>query len=123
MWRTFTMLTDLEAVFRSLKSELGLRPVYHHKEHRVDGHLFISVLAYQFVQILRRRLKEHGINERWNTLREILGSQCRVTATFRRADGRTLHVRKPTRAETPALAIYRALDLNPVPGGIVKTIV
>jgi hypothetical protein len=68
-------------------------------------------------------LKEHGINERWNTLREILGSQCRVTATFRRADGRTLHVRKPTRAETPALAIYRALDLNPVPGGIVKTIV
>jgi len=123
MWRTFTMLTDLEAVFRSLKSELGLRPVFHHKEHRVDGHLFISVLAYQFVQIIRRRLKEHGIDARWNTLREILGSQCRVTATFRRADGRTLHVRKPTRAEPQALAIYRALYLDPVPGGIVKTIV
>jgi len=123
MWRTFTMLTDLEAVFRSLKSELGLRPVFHHKEHRVDGHLFISVLAYQFVQIIRRRLKEHGIDDRWNTLREILGSQCRVTASFRRADGRTLHVRKPTRAEPQALAIYRGLDLNPVPGGIIKTIV
>jgi hypothetical protein len=49
------MLTDLEAVFRSLKSELGLRPVYHHKEIRVDGHLFSTVLAYQFVQIIRRQ--------------------------------------------------------------------
>ncbi|MCK7492952.1 MAG: IS1634 family transposase [Comamonadaceae bacterium] len=73
MWRTFTMLTDLESVFRSLKSELGLRPVFHHKENRVDGHLFISVLAYQFVQIIRRRLKEQGICDRWSTLRETLG--------------------------------------------------
>lgn len=32
LWKTYTMLTDLEAVFRSLKSELGLRPIYHHKE-------------------------------------------------------------------------------------------
>jgi hypothetical protein len=32
LWRTYTMLTDLESVFRSLKSELGLRPIYHHKE-------------------------------------------------------------------------------------------
>ena len=35
LWRTYTMLTDLEAVFRSLKSELGLRPIYHQKEKRV----------------------------------------------------------------------------------------
>ena len=41
LWRTYTMLTDLEAVFRSLKSELGMRPVYHQKTHRVEGHLFI----------------------------------------------------------------------------------
>ena len=45
LWRTYTMLTDLESVFRSLKSELGMRPVYHHKEDRCDGHLFITVLA------------------------------------------------------------------------------
>jgi hypothetical protein len=116
-------LTHLEAVFRSLKSELGLRPVFHHQETRVDGHLFITVLAYQFVQIIRRHLKEQGIAGRWDTLREILGSQCRVTATFRRADGRILHVRKATRPEPEALAIYQALNLNPAPGGIVKMIV
>jgi len=40
-----------------------------------------------------------------------------------RADGRTLHVRKATRAEPDARAIYQALNLNPAPGGILKLIV
>ena len=131
LWRTYRMLTDLEAVFRSFKpvlspvegSELGLRPVFHHKENRVDGHLFITVLAYQFVQIVRRQLKDRGIKDRWGTLREIMGSQCRITATFQRADGRILHVRKATRAEPEALAIYQALNIDPAPGGIVKMLV
>ncbi|WP_300988882.1 transposase [Thiocapsa sp.] len=61
LWRIDVMLTDLEAVFRSLKSELGLRPVYHQTAERAEGHLFITVLAYQFVQIIRRRLRAHGI--------------------------------------------------------------
>jgi transposase len=64
LWRTYTMLTDLEAVFHSLKSELGLCPVFHHKKNRVDGHLFITVLAYQFVQFIRRHLKNRGITDR-----------------------------------------------------------
>jgi hypothetical protein len=123
LWRTCTMLTDLEAVFRSLKSELGLRPIYHRTEARVDGHLFISVLAYQFVQLIRRRLHAHGISERWSTLRDSLAGQCRVTATFRRADGRTLHVRKATRAEPAQLAIIQALGSDPSPGGIQKMLV
>jgi transposase len=119
-WRTYIMLTDLEGVFRSLKSELGLRPIYHHTEDRVDGHLFITVLAYQFVQIIRKRLAEHGIHGRWQTLRAILNGQQRVTATFRRADGLTLHVRKATRAEPEQLKIYQALNINPAPGGVKK---
>jgi transposase len=123
LWRTYIMLTDLEAVFRSLKSELGLRPVFHHKEERADGHLFITVLAYQFVQIIRRHLKESGIDLSWNSIRRIMASQCRVTASFRRADGRALHVRKATRAEPEQLAIYRALNLDSAPGGICRTIV
>ena len=123
LWRTYVTLTDLEAVFRSLKSELGLRPVYHRTESRVDGHLFITVLAYQFVQLIRRRLRAHGIYDRWSTLRGILAGQCRVTVTFRRADGRTLHVRKATRPEPAQLAIIRALGSDPSPGGIQKMVV
>ena len=44
LWRTYATLTDVEAVFRSLKSELGLRPIFHRKEARAEGHLFIAVL-------------------------------------------------------------------------------
>lgn len=122
LWRTYTMLTDLEAVFRSLKSELGLRPVYHHKEERAEGHLFITVLAYQAVQVLRQQLKAHGIHESWATLRQTLSVQQRVTATFKQRDGRTLHVRKATVAEANLQKLYDALDLSGAPGGIQKLV-
>ena len=123
LWRTYVTLTDIEAVFRSLKSELGLRPIFHHKPIRAEGHLFITVIAYQLVQVIRQRLRQTGETASWDTLRRILEGHQRITATFRRADGRTLHVRKATRAEPPQQAIYDALTLDPEPGGIRKTIV
>ena len=123
LWRTYITLTDVEAVFRSLKSKLGLRPIYHHKPIRAEGHLFITVIAYQLVQVIRTRLREAGHNACWTTLRRSLEGQQRITATFRRADGRTLHVRKATRAEPPQLAIYDALGIQHAPGGTRKTVV
>ena len=123
LWRTYFTLTDLEAVFRSLKSELGLRPIYHHKPIRADGHLFIIVIAYQLVQVIRARLRQADENASWTMLRRILDAQQRVTATFRRTDGRTLHVRKATCAEPPQQAIYDALGIDATPGGIRKTVV
>lgn len=122
LWRTYTMLTDLEAVFRSLKSELGLRPVYHHKEERAEGHLFITVLAYQAVQALRHKLKGLGIHDSWRTLRETFSVQQRVTAAFKQRDGRTLHVRKTTIAEPKLAKLYDALNISASPGGIQKLI-
>ena len=112
LWRTYFTLTDIEAVFRSLKSELGLRPIYHHKPIRAEGHLFITVIAYQLVQVIRRRLCESDDHASWTTLRRILEGQQRITATFRRVDGRTLHVRKATHAEPPQQAIYDALGID-----------
>jgi transposase len=122
LWRTYMMLTDLEAVFRSFKSELGLRPIFHIKEVRTEGHLFITVLAYQCVQLIRTELKKHGIDASWARLRQILSVQRRVTATFRQEDGRTLNVRKSTLAEPDLLNIYQALGLNAAPGGTRKLI-
>jgi hypothetical protein len=122
LWRTYMMLMDLEAVFRILKGELGLRPIFHSKEERSDGHLFISVLAYQFVQAIRQRLGAHGIHECWSGLREVLAAQRRVTASFVQRDGRTLHVRKSTRPEPDLLRIYDALGVAHQPGGVQKLI-
>ena len=123
LWRTYITLTDLEAVFRSLKSELGLRPIYHHKALRTEGHLFITVIAYQLVQVIRRRLRQHGQSESWSLLRRILNGQQRITATFRRADQCALHVRKATVAESAQREIYQALGISETPGGIQKTII
>jgi transposase len=122
LWRTYTMLTDLESVFRSLKSELGLRPVFHSKEDRSDGHLFITVLAYQCVQVLRMKLKAAGIHDSWTSLRQTLSIQRRVTGSFRLKDGRTLHVRKSTVAEPALTTIYQAIGVNPTPGRTKKLI-
>ena len=133
LWRTYITLTDLEAVFRSLKSELGLRPIYHHKTLRTEGHLFITklatagavfyVLAYQLVQVIRRRLRQHGQHESWTLLRRILNGQQRITATFLRDDQCALHVRKATVAEPAQREIYQALGISGTPGGIQKTII
>jgi transposase len=122
LWQTYTMLTDLEAVFRSLKSELGLRPIYHHKEDRAEGHLFITVLAYQAVQVLRRKLKNHDINESWTILKRTFSRQQRVTATFKQKDGRTLNVRKTTVAEPKLKRLYDALGLSASPVGVRKMV-
>ncbi len=92
LWRTYTMLTDLESVFRSIKTDLGLRPVFHQIDRRVEGHLFISVLAYHFVHLMRTQLKGQGIDDSWSTLRQTLAVQQRVTITLQRRDGRTVHV-------------------------------
>ena len=122
MWRTYIMLTDLEAVFRSLKSELGLRPIFHHKQARSDAYLFIPVLACQFVPIIRTRLADHGIHDSWISLREILRVQRRTTSRFNTRAGRTLSVRKASQPEAPLAQLYNALALHPNPGGTIKRI-
>ncbi len=123
LWRTYTMLTELESVFRSLKTDLGLRPVFHQIDRRVEGHLFISVLAYHFVHSLRLQLKAKGIDDSWETLRQTLGTQRRVTATLQRRDGRAVHVRKATRPEPQHHKINEILGLSPNPGGTHRVLV
>ena len=119
----YTALTDVEAVFRSLKSELGLRPIFHQTQKRSDGHLFITVIAYQLVQTIRRRLGERGSAQ--------AGPACDASSKASSAS------RQPSGARTAAPfmcanrrarssdngPIYQALGADPVPGGIRKMIV
>ena len=121
LWHTYTMLTELEGVFRSLKTELGLRPVYHQKTDRVTGHLFITVLAYHLVHTIRYRLKSTDINSSWGDLRKQLEGQARVTITMKQKDGNIVHVRKSTRPELRQQKIYTALGLSSHPGKTITT--
>ena len=123
LWRTYTMLTDLESVFRSLKSELGLRPVYHHKEERVSGHIFITLIAYHLVQTLRVQLKSQGCHDSWQTIRRKMENQQRMTVILQREDGKTIHLRKATKADPQQSCLYKMLGISAQPGGIKKTLV
>jgi transposase len=123
LWQTYTMLTDLEAVFRSLKSELGIRPVFHQVTERVTGHLFISVLAYHLVHSIRYRLKKVGVDTSWSGLREQLVGQNRITVSMHCKNDDVVHVRKSTRPEPRQQEIYSALGIDSHPGRTVKKII
>jgi len=123
LWHTYTMLTDLEAVFRSLKSELGMRPVFHQITKRVTGHLFISVLAYHLVHSIRCRLKETDITSSWSELRKQLTGQNRTTISMQCKNDDVVHVRKSTRPEPRQQMIYSALGISSYPGITIKKII
>jgi len=118
----FSMLTDIEDAFRSMKSELGLRPIYHQKENRSDGHLFITVLAYHILHTLRFKLRKSGITHSWSTIRKELATHARISTTIKRDDGKIIHIRKSSRPEPFHVQIYNALNLPHRAGKTVKTI-
>ncbi len=81
------------------------------------------MLAYHFVHMLRLKLKARGVDDSWETLRQTLAVQQRVTATFQRRDGRAVHVRKATRPEPAHQRINAILGHSPNPGGLHRTLV
>lgn len=123
MWQTYTTLTDVEAVFRSLKSELGLRPIYHQTKTRSESHLLISVLAYQAVQLLRTRLKSRELNDSWHSLRKSLRPLQRTTTRFSRPDGSAIHIRKTATPDAIQNRIYQSMGVTPPARNVRKTIV
>ena len=112
LWQLYNTLRGIEDAFRFMKSSLGLRPVYHQKEHRVDGHLWITILAYHLIQQCLYQLNQQGINYQWKTVRKIMRGRTRVTMQAKTEDGKTLHHRSTTKAESEQKEIYKALGLS-----------
>ncbi len=111
--RAYWELTEVEASFRSLKSELGLRPIWHHLDRRVSTHLFVAVLAYHAVHLVRTRLKARGVHLSWQSIRDRLANWVRVTTTVQSADGQPLCSRQDVRPGAAAYEIARAAGLEP----------
>jgi len=122
IWDIYTMLTEIEDAFRCMKSELGLRPIYHQKEARCDGHIFITVIAYHLMHTIRHKLRHRGIRFCWATIRTQLSTHVRITTTMKRKDNKVIRIRKSSKAEPVHEEIYDALNISHKPGRIVKTI-
>jgi transposase len=123
LWTTYLMLTEIEATFRSLKTDLGMRPVYHQKQDRVTGHLFITLLAYHLVQTLRFQLKQQGISLSWDSIRKLMSTQQRLTITLPTDDHKIIRLRTTTQPNFRQQQIYSALNIKADPVGKCKTII
>lgn len=113
LWELYNTMHVVETAFRFMKSNLGMRPVYHQKEKRVDGHLWITILAYSLIQNVLYLLNAKGINHSWKTIHTYLNSRVRVTTTARTQEQKQLYLRSTTKAEGSHLQIYQALELSP----------
>jgi len=109
------MLTELEDAFRTIKSELELRPIHHQKERRSEAHIFIAVLAYHVLHSIRTKLKTVGLNYRWTTIRKLLSTHARLTTCVKTQSGQTIYIRKCSEPESFHRTIYEALNLDLVP--------
>ncbi len=113
LWQLYNTLRGVEDAFRFMKSSLGLRPIYHQKEHRVDGHLWITIMAYHLIQNCLYQLDQNGLSHQWKTIRKIMMSRVRVTMQAKTEDGKTLYHRSSTKAEGEQKEIYQALGISP----------
>lgn len=111
--RTYWDLTEVEATFRSLKSELGLRPIWHSLDRRVSAHQFLTVLSCHAVHLIRSRLKAHGPTPSWPSIRDRLANWVRITTTLCEAAGSQTAIRQDVRPNADAFEISRAAGVTP----------
>ena len=112
IWNLYMTLSEAEEGFRSLKGDLGLRPNYHQIERRVEGHIWITILAYHLLCWIQQTLREAGDVRRWGTLRRVLQTHCYTTLVVPTKGGKTYRLRRAGEPEELQKAIYEKLKLN-----------
>ena len=115
IWSLYIMLTSVEDAFRCLKGELGLRPIHHRKADRIEGHLFISILAYHLLNYIQQHLRKAGINHRWATVRSLLQTHIALSTHLPTADGKMVHLRYCSIPTPKQVEVYSALKITSVP--------
>ena len=110
--KSYHSLTRIEAAFKSLKTDLGIRPVYHQTAERSMGHLFISILAYHLLNTIELDLASKGERVKWSTIRDELSTHMRTTVILTGTDGDIHHTRVSSRPEPRHREIYDLLKIK-----------
>lgn len=111
LWSLYMTLLRAESGFRMLKSSLGLRPNFHQTEDRVEGHIFISVLAYHLLCWVQRKFADAGETRDWVTVRRLLSTHSLVTTRLPLRDGRVVNIRKPSMPDAAQARVYEILGI------------
>jgi hypothetical protein len=112
LWTRYVQLTQIESVFRSLKSELGVRPIYHQLEHRADAHVLIAFLAYCLQVTLKNRLLIHAPGLTPAAVLEKLATIQMVEVWIPMIDGRWLVLPRHTQPEPDVQALLEQIRIT-----------
>ena len=113
IWKLYMTLTRVEYGFKTLKSYLGLRPVYHQREDRCDSHIFITTLAYRLLHWIEYTLRKEGDKRSWPTIRRLLKTHAYTTITLPSStEDKVIHFRIPGTPEVEQGYIYDLLKIN-----------
>ena len=112
VWRLYISLTRVEEAFRSMKTELGLRPFRHHREDRCEAHAWITVLAYHLQRWIEHSLELSGCPVTWNSLKMLLQTHCYSTMTIPSKDGVIRKIRKAGKPDERQRTIYQKLNVE-----------
>jgi transposase len=114
VWRTYMLLTRVEAAFRNLKTDLSIRPIYHHKENRGDAHVLFSVLAYAMSVTIQLRHRQHGGTLTTAALLEAVQNLSLAELSYRTSDGNRLAFERATVPSAEQQALLETLGW-PIP--------
>jgi transposase len=110
-WRAYILLTRVEAAFRAMKSPLAERPIFHHREQRVEAHVFLCVLAYHLLVAIEKTLLDQGMHTSWAAVRDTLRTHQACTVILPTTTGMTLNIRRCTTPEPAHRELYRLLGI------------
>ena len=112
LWDRYMQLTQIEAAFKCLKSELGIRPIYHQLEHRVEAHILVAFLAYCLSVTLKHRLQAHAPGLTPQAVLEKLASIQMLDVSFPTTDGRCLTMPRYTEPADDVRLLLHQLNLT-----------
>jgi hypothetical protein len=112
LWERYIVLTEIEAAFKCLKSDLAIRPIYHQLEHRVDAHILVAFLAYCLMTTLRQLLRPHAPGLTAPAVLETLATIQMVDVWLPTMDGRWLVLPRHTQPETEQKMVLQCLGLS-----------
>jgi transposase len=112
LWERYTQLTQIEAAFKTMKSELGVRPIYHQLEHRVEAHILVAFLAYCLVVTLKNRLQALAPGLTPKAVLEQLAAIQMLDVWLPTTDGRWLVMPRYTQPEMEQQILLHKLQLS-----------
>jgi Transposase DDE domain len=121
-WTIYNTIREVESTFRTLKTDLDLRPIYHKTDEASMAHLHLGILAYWVVHTIRYQLKQKGINHSWQEIQRLMLTQKLVTTCMQGVQ-QNIELVKCSEPIKDVAGIYQALGYKPKPFSRKKSVV